>query len=101
MVSSNLFRFDSPGFVKDDFVRFFFDHAVKIGDTPVLRQRSKFVCAHASSGHRKSIDEMLGNPDLQSQLVAVKAADQVCTTGESACALYIFEHCLSSIRVHT
>ena len=33
--------------------------------------------SHTSSGHKKAIDELLGNPEFRNQLFDVKAADEV------------------------
>jgi len=67
----------SPGFWGEDFLRFFFEEATRRGDRELLKQRSKFIKAHASSGYKHAIAEMLGNPDIQSQLGDVKSADEV------------------------
>ena len=45
--------------------------------TALLKQRSKFLKAHTSSGYKKAIDELLGNPDFRTQLNQVKAVDEV------------------------
>ena len=58
-------------------MRFMIDHATRVGDTPILKQRSKFIKAHTSSGYKRAIDELLGDPDFHSQLGDVKAADEV------------------------
>jgi protein pelota len=67
----------SPGFVKDDFMTFLHKNAVKRDDLVIMKNKAKFVKAHASSGYRKSLDELLSNPDIQCQLTEVKAADEV------------------------
>lgn len=90
----------SPGFYKDDFMRFLIDHATRVGDTPFLKQRSKFIKAHTSSGFKRAIDELLGDPDFQSRLGDVKAADEVralqqfhdVLSADSDRACYSFKH---------
>jgi protein pelota len=67
----------SPGFLKDDFYSYMEETAIRQDDTGFLKQKSKFLRAHASSGHKKAIDEMLGNPEIQSQMEDVKAAKEV------------------------
>ena len=67
----------SPGFLKDDFVKFMMDTATRQGDTDLLKQRSKIIITHATSGHKNAIDDLLANPDLFSQLMDVKAAQEV------------------------
>lgn len=69
--------FGSPGFLKDDFLRFYEARCVQIGDTPLLRQKSKFLKATTTSGHRKAIEEILADPGLKTQLLDVKAAGEV------------------------
>jgi len=78
----------SPGFIKDDFVKFMTETATRQGDTALLKQRSKIILTHATSGHKNAIDDMLGNPELQAQLLDVKAAEEVK-------ALQTFNHALS------
>jgi protein pelota len=67
----------SPGFLKDDFMVFFEEQCVKNNDTPLLRQKSKFFKAHTTSGHKHSIEEILTDPSLKTQLMEVKAAGEV------------------------
>ena len=67
----------SPGFLKDDFMTFLLEAAERRGDVEFLRNKSKFIRTHASSGHKKSIEEMLGDPAVRGQLGDVKAADEV------------------------
>jgi protein pelota len=67
----------SPGFLKDDFYLFMEETATRQDDTGFLKQKSKFLRAHASSGHKKAIDEMLGNPDIHGQMEDIKAAKEV------------------------
>ena len=69
--------FCSPGFLKDDFMKFLTAKAVRVGDMEFIKQKSKFLKAHTSSGYRRAIDELLGNPDFSAQLNNVKAADEV------------------------
>jgi hypothetical protein len=51
--------------------------AVRVGDMELIKQKSKFLKAHTSSGYKKAIEELLGNPEFSQQLLAVKAADEV------------------------
>ena len=69
--------FLSPGFLKDDFMRYLTAKAVRVGDLEFIKQKSKFLKAHTSSGYKKAIEELLGNPEFSQQLLAVKAADEV------------------------
>ena len=67
----------SPGFLKNDFLEFMLETATKRGDLHILKNRSQFLCAHATSGHKKAIEEMLADPSLTAQLNDVKAAKEV------------------------
>jgi len=65
------------GFLKDDFYSFVKDRAVRADDRMFVKQLSKFLRTHASSGHKKAIDEMLAQPEVASQMGDVKAAKEV------------------------
>lgn len=67
----------SPGFVKDEFYTFMLTNAAKNEDTIILKNKGKFFKVHASSGHKKALDEVLSKPENQSQLGDVKAAAEV------------------------
>jgi protein pelota len=58
-------------------MKFLLETATRVGDVAILKQKSKFLKAHASSGYKKAIDELLGDAALRSQLADVKAADEV------------------------
>jgi hypothetical protein len=58
-------------------MKFLIEKAVRVGDMEFIKQKSKFLKAHTSSGYRRAIDELLGNPDFSAQLNHVKAADEV------------------------
>ena len=53
------------------------EKAIRVGDMEFIKQKSKFLKAHTSSGYRRAVDELLGNADFASQLNDVKAADEV------------------------
>eukprot|EP00596_Hydrurales_sp_CCMP1899_P003376 CAMPEP_0119043094 /NCGR_PEP_ID=MMETSP1177-20130426/17226_1 /TAXON_ID=2985 /ORGANISM="Ochromonas sp, Strain CCMP1899" /LENGTH=93 /DNA_ID=CAMNT_0007010403 /DNA_START=258 /DNA_END=535 /DNA_ORIENTATION=- len=67
----------SPGFLKDDFMKHLLETATRLGDSQLLKQKSKFLKAHTSSGYKHAIDELLGNPDFKIHLSNVKAVDEV------------------------
>jgi protein pelota len=67
----------SPGFLKDDFYTYSMDRATRADDSTFLKQKSKFLRGHASSGHKKAIDEMLADSTIASQMGDVKAAKEV------------------------
>jgi protein pelota len=72
-----VFSLCSPGFLKDDFMVYYESECIRRGETEMSRNKTKFVKAHASSGHRRALDEILSDPALQNQLSNVKAADEV------------------------
>ena len=41
-------------------MKYFTEKAVRVGDVQFIKQKSKFLKAHTSSGHKRSIDELLG-----------------------------------------
>lgn len=66
----------SPGFLKDDFMQYLLERAVRDECTVLLKNKSKFVRAHTSSGHKRAIEEMLADPAVSSLVGEVKAADE-------------------------
>ena len=67
----------SPGFLKDDFYVYLKERALGVEDSGFVKNLSKFVRAHASSGHKKAVDEMLAQPEVAAQVGDVKAAKDV------------------------
>lgn len=69
----------SPGFVKDDFMAYFDAECSRRAEAAhdIGKYRARFISAHASSGHRRAVDELLADPALQSTLANIKAVDQV------------------------
>lgn len=67
----------SPAFLNQDFLQYAFDRAVRNEDASIIKNKSKFLRAHCSSGHKRSIEEMLAGPDVMAQLGEVKAAGEV------------------------
>uniref|UniRef100_A0A7S3HQQ8 Protein pelota homolog n=1 Tax=Spumella elongata TaxID=89044 RepID=A0A7S3HQQ8_9STRA len=67
----------SPGFLKDDFLQYLLDRAVRDECTSLLKNKSKFVKAHTSSGHKRAIEEMLSDPAVSAMVGEAKAADEV------------------------
>ena len=65
--------FASPGFVKDDFLQFFFSIASSRGLKAVLEARSRVICAHASSGHKGALAATLASPAVAARLSNVRA----------------------------
>lgn len=69
--------FDSPGFLAEDFMKYLLDRSLKEENSPIFRNKSKFLRVHASSGYKSAIEEMLGSPEIMSRLTNVKAVDEV------------------------
>lgn len=61
--------------------------AIRVGDMEFVKQKSKFLKAHTSSGYKKAIEELLGNPEFSQQLLAVKAADEVTWCSVTWCSV--------------
>jgi protein pelota len=66
----------SPGFLKDDFMQYLLDRAVREECTLLLKNKTKFVKAHTSSGHKRAIEEMLGDAAVSAMVGEVKAAEE-------------------------
>ncbi|CAM9146336.1 unnamed protein product [Ascophyllum nodosum] len=67
----------SPGFVKDDFFEFLNLEAVRREERVLIENKSKFVLVHASSGHKRAVEDILGQPAVQSRLADTKAAEEI------------------------
>lgn len=66
----------SPGFLNDDFMQYMQERAVREECTVLIKNRSKFIKAHTSCGHKRAVEELLGNPELTVQVGDVKAAGE-------------------------
>jgi protein pelota len=67
----------SPGFLKDDFMKYLNENAVRRGDSVLVQNKSKFLKVHATSGHKNAIEEALLSEEVKSQLLDVKAVGEV------------------------
>ncbi len=67
----------SPGFVKDQFLEYMRQHAVKHDVKVLIENKSKFLAVHASSGFKHSLREVLQDPAIQARLQDTKAAEEV------------------------
>eukprot|EP01133_Synstelium_polycarpum_P007648 gene7648-8950_t len=68
----------SPAFVKDKFYQYMIEQSSKNDLYKEIKtNKSKFILAHSSSGHRYSLKEVLCDPSIQSQLNNTKAASEV------------------------
>ena len=43
----------------------------------LIENKSKFVLVHASSGHKRAVEDILGQPAVQSRLADTKAAEEI------------------------
>lgn len=57
-------------------MRYFEAMSSRLGDG-MLKHKSKIVLAHAFSGRRRSVDELLENPAIAAKLADVRAIDDV------------------------
>lgn len=67
----------SPGFVKDAFFEYAFLEASRHDIQELLKNKSKIILTHASSGHKHAFNEVLQRPELQSKLSQTGAAGDV------------------------
>jgi len=67
----------SPGFIKDQFLSYTNEQAQK-EDIGVLKtNKSKFITAHASSGHKHALREVINDPTVAEKLKETKALGEV------------------------
>ncbi|XP_043271725.1 protein pelota [Venturia canescens] len=69
----------SPGFVKDQFMEYMIQEAVKTDNKVIMENKSKFLLVHASSGFKHSLKEVLADPVVISRISDTKAAGEVKT----------------------
>lgn len=74
---SNVIFVPSPGFLKDDFMTFLNERALRTGDATLVGNKSKFVKVAASSGHKNAVEQVLASPEVRSQMADVKAVSEV------------------------
>ena len=67
----------SPGFVKDQYMDYMIEQAVKSDNKVILENKSKFLLVHASSGFKHSLKEVLAEPAVVSRIADTKAASEV------------------------
>jgi protein pelota len=71
----------SPGYVKDDFVKFVDSRLSTITGSSANAElnalRKKFLLVHSSSGHKGALSEVLAKPEVQLQMKDTKAAEEV------------------------
>ena len=67
----------SPGFVKDEFLEYCLLESVRQDARDIIEHKSKFLCCHASSGYKHSLQEALSDPGVAAQLTDTKAAGEV------------------------
>ncbi|EFN69659.1 Protein pelota [Camponotus floridanus] len=67
----------SPGFVKDQFMDYMIQQAIKSDNKIILENKSKFLLVHASSGFKHSLKEVLADPAVISRISDTKAAGEV------------------------
>lgn len=67
----------SPGFVKDQFLDYMTQQAIKSDIKILLENKSKFLLVHASSGFKHSLKEVLSDPAVVARISDTKAAGEV------------------------
>lgn len=58
-------------------MQYFIDRAVRSDNTLFIQNKSKFVKAHTTSGHKHAIDEIFLDPAVSGKLGEVKAVQEV------------------------
>lgn len=67
----------SPGFVKDQFMNYTIQQAIKLDNKIFLENKGKFLLVHSSSGFKHSLKEVLTDPAVVSRISDTKAAGEV------------------------
>ncbi|XP_053987891.1 protein pelota [Hylaeus volcanicus] len=67
----------SPGFVKDQYMDYMIQQAIKTDNKPIIENKSKFLLVHSSSGFKHSLKEILAEPAVMSRISETKAAGEV------------------------
>lgn len=67
----------SPGFVKDQFMNYIIQQAIKLDNKIILENKGKFLLVHSSSGFKHSLKEVLTDPAVVSRISDTKAAGEV------------------------
>ena len=62
---------------RTDFMNYMKKNGESLQDVNITRNQKKILQAHASSGHKNAIDEILGKEEVQSKLSDMKAAGEV------------------------
>lgn len=79
------FRFDiikvvlvaSPGFVRESFLKWMWEEAVRLDKKSLLEQRPKFVAVHSTTGHKHALAEVVASPEALKLLADTKFASEV------------------------
>ncbi|XP_044003835.1 protein pelota isoform X2 [Aphidius gifuensis] len=67
----------SPGFVKDQFMEYMTQQAIKSDNKLLMENKSKFMLVHSSSGFKHSLKEILAESTVVSRISDTKAAGEV------------------------
>ncbi len=67
----------SPGFTKDDFFSYLTAEASRRDDRVFIENKAKFVLCHASSGHKRAVEEILRNPAIANKLADTRYIKEV------------------------
>lgn len=78
------FRFDvikvvlvaSPGFLREQFLKWLWETCVRLDKKSLLEQKSKFLAVHSSSGHKHALAEILASPAAAAMLANTKYAEE-------------------------
>ncbi|EEB09105.1 translation release factor eRF1 family protein [Schizosaccharomyces japonicus yFS275] len=66
----------SPGFVAKGLYDYIFSMAVKLENKKLVKSKGKFLIVHTSTGHIHTLNEVLKDPSVQSQLSDTKFVEE-------------------------
>ena len=72
----------SPGFFKDDFVKYMQQNAIKNNMKDIHTNMSKFVTCHSPSGHKHDLKNVLEDEDVQKLVQDTQASDEIKVLGD-------------------
>ena len=67
----------SPGFVKDDFLKFLQDESVRRDDRPFIENKSKIILARSTSGHKHALEDVFADPNISNKLADTRFSQEI------------------------
>lgn len=90
----------SPGFIKDTLHKYLLEESIRENNRAIIENKSKILLAHASSGHKHALSEILSDSGVQSKLADTKYSKEVeslstfykCLASDPSKAFYGYEY---------